>query len=156
MAFNDITVEAGAIIDAQYAVHAAYDAANDTANDRSYGTSVVFADSSAMSSALWYALSVYSSRHGKRHRADEQGVSNHCVSLVLGVKLRNNALERRRFPDHSPIFHISQKIYRRIVTRVDRHGGGRWPRSSRKPGLFDADIFAAAVARSSSIISKLQ
>jgi hypothetical protein len=80
MAIGNIAMEPRAIVDTQYAVHAAYDAANDAANNRSYGTGIVLTDASAMSSAIWYALSVRSSRHCQRHGADEYDVSNH-VSL---------------------------------------------------------------------------
>ena len=77
MTIGNIAMEPRAIVDTQYAVHAAYEAANDAANNRSDGTSIVLTDASAMSSAIWYALSLCSDRHCERHGADEYGVSNH-------------------------------------------------------------------------------
>jgi hypothetical protein len=77
MAIGNISMEPRTIVDTQYTVHAAYDAADDTANNRSDGTGIVLTDASAMSRALWYALSVCSNRHCKRHGADEYDVSNH-------------------------------------------------------------------------------
>ena len=77
MAVGNIAMKPGTIVDTQYTVDAAYDAANDAADNRSHGTSIVLTDASAMSSAVRYALRMCTSRHCKRHGADEYDVSNH-------------------------------------------------------------------------------
>jgi hypothetical protein len=90
-------MESRAIIDTQYAVHAAYYATNDAANDSSHGTRVVLTDASAMIGAFRHALSVRTGRHCERHGADEYDVSNH-VYLCFEVKVCANAPEQRTFP----------------------------------------------------------
>jgi hypothetical protein len=91
MAISNIAMEPRTVVDTQYAVHAAYDAANDAANNRSHGASIVLTDASAMSRAIRYALSVCSSRHCKRHGADEYDVSNHVYLLFWGERSHQRA-----------------------------------------------------------------
>jgi hypothetical protein len=81
MAFSNIAVEPGTVIDTQYTVDAAYDATDDAANNRSHRASVVLADASAMISAIWYALSMCSGRQCECRGTNGYGTNDYDVSV---------------------------------------------------------------------------